>query len=100
MSVRILDIIRSCSFEEMFDRFGVASVFPSCLDVQQAVATERTFRNYGRLERIYGALSFMIQCVPDVPSNDLPHPMNSEQQTTHRIVTRITQEAGLFFTLK
>ena len=60
----------------MFDRFGFASVFPSCLDAEQAVATERTFRNYERLERIHGVLSFMIQCVPDVPSNDLPHPMN------------------------
>ena len=41
MNVRILEIIRFCSFEEMFDRFGVASVFPSCPDVEQAVATEK-----------------------------------------------------------
>ena len=59
---------------------------------------KRTFRNFERLERIYGVLSCMSQCVPDVPSNDLPLPMNSEQQTTHRIVTRITQEAVRFYT--
>ena len=97
MNVRIVEIIRFCSFEEMCDRFGVASAFPCCLDVEHAVASERTFRKCQRLERIHGVFSFIIHCVLDVTPNYLPHPVSSEQQTTHRIVTRITQEAVRFY---
>ena len=97
VTVRILEIYHFNSFESMIEGFGVASVLPQCNNVEEALAIYNGFRNYGRLQRKHGVVTFRTEPILEPEVNVNLELMNPEQRTVHRIVVRNAERAVRYY---